>query len=667
MTQTRSFDELTSGTALLQQRRFIEAISIFEKVLRREPRNIGAANLLGVAFMQVGKIEEAIQAIKKGLRVDNKQPSAHYNLGVILQTLGRHGEAAEHYRESIKQNPNDAQCYNNLGVVLKELGQLEQAVASYQQAIECNDKYIEAYANLGLLLLRLGRFKEAADVATIALSAAPSMMELHLVLGNALRSLGEPYKALESFDRAIKLQPNSAEPYCCAGDTMMTIHFEDRAIPHFERAVALDPKQARTHFKLATCLYVNQRYEEAQRRAESGFAQTAVNAEDEVAKAIYLQFANCNREALQHFEQGLKLDPTNSSARAGYGFSLFALGEHEDALRQFDEALRQNPEEREASIGKSLAALHLGRFREGWKAYDRRLFGDMEKVLPSDSKISRWSGESLSGKLLVWGEQGLGDQILYSGILSDVEKRVGSIILKVDKRLVDLMKRSFPRAEVYARVKGAEGADAAAHIPFGGLGEFFRLDWTDFHPQKYLIADKARAGELRQKIRRDEKAVVGLSWSSINAKFGEHKTARLADFSSLITAPELAFVNLQYGDTAAEVNAVSREFGAEIQNVAEVDNTQDIDGLAALIEACDAVVTTSNTTAHIAGALGKPVWIMVPHGQGRLWYWFHNRSDSPWYTGARIVHQQPGQSWPDVVASLAPEISEFARNLKAKR
>jgi ADP-heptose:LPS heptosyltransferase len=123
-------------------------------------------------------------------------------------------------------------------------------------------------------------------------------------------------------------------------------------------------------------------------------------------------------------------------------------------------------------------------------------------------------------------------------------------------------------------------------------------------------------------------------------------------------------VDLQYGDTAAEIEAVRGEFGVAVKHLDEIDNTNDIDGLAALIGACDVVLTVSNTTAHIAGALGKPVWVMVPHGQGRLWYWFHERADSPWYPEMRICRQQKGQSWADLIASAVSQIADFVQASK---
>ncbi len=158
--------------------------------------------------------------------------------------------------------------------------------------------------------------------------------------------------------------------------------------------------------------------------------------------------------------------------------------------------------------------------------------------------------------------------------------------------------------------------------------------------------------------------MIGISWRSTNPKIGKHKTAKLEDFLPILSQPGLGFINLQYGDTAEEIGAIA-ESGFQVRHIEEIDNTNDIDGLAALIEACDAVVTVSNTTAHLAGALGKPVWVLIPHGDVRIWYWFNDR-DCPWYPGARIVRKQPNQSWAEFIASVTPEVLEFAKNLKAK-
>jgi hypothetical protein len=147
--------------------------------------------------------------------------------------------------------------------------------------------------------------------------------------------------------------------------------------------------------------------------------------------------------------------------------------------------------------------------------------------------------------------------------------------------------------------------------------------------------------------------VIGLSWISKAPIGGAQKSAKLVDFASLLRLPGYRFVDLQYGDTSAERDAVERALGIRIERLHDIDTTNDLDGLAALMGACDAVVTVSNTTAHLAGALGRPTVVMVPHGHARIWYWFRDRDESPWYPRVRVWRQRRGQAWSELVAEVA--------------
>jgi ADP-heptose:LPS heptosyltransferase len=160
-------------------------------------------------------------------------------------------------------------------------------------------------------------------------------------------------------------------------------------------------------------------------------------------------------------------------------------------------------------------------------------------------------------------------------------------------------------------------------------------------------------------VKPDERTVVGLSWVSHNPRSGKTKSARLSDFESILRLPNCRFVDLQYGDTLAERQAVERELGIRVERLEDIDNTNDIDGLAALITACDAVVSVSNTTAHLAGALGAATWTLVPHGHARIWYWFKEGDDSPWYPNVRVRRQGNAQPWRDLVGSCLDEIASF--------
>ena len=200
-----------------------------------------------------------------------------------------------------------------------------------------------------------------------------------------------------------------------------------------------------------------------------------------------------------------------------------------------------------------------------------------------------------------------------------------------------------------------------AQEPLGSLGRYLRTSWRAFPRSKrgYLVADEAHASELRHNLTGDPRLVVGLSWISRSQDSGKLRSAKLSDFASLLRLRGCRFLDLQYGDTLAEREAVECDIGVRVERVSDVNNTNDIDTLAALMTACDVVVTVDNTTAHLAGALGRPTWVLVPPGSPRIWYWFKGRHDSPWYPHVRVRNQMPGQPWSDLVFSVTKEVSGF--------
>lgn len=656
--------DFSRALALHRQGRFAEAIPLYEAFLRTNRRHVGAANLLGVALLQNGRLMEAAAAIQKALRLDPKQASAHYNLGTVLQQLGRHEEAVSHFSAAIALRPEDAQSHNNLGAALKALGRLEEAAAAYRKAAAIQPGFAEAHANLAAALCGLERYEEAVQAGQRALGLNPNLAEVCVTIGNALHEMGKKKEALQFYDRALALQPDSPVTYFCAGNVLMGLQQENRAAEYFRKAADLNPKSASTRFRLAHCLNTLKLFDEASREAKKAFADMTDSADDELSAGMYLMKINQAEQALPHLEKALSLDPKSLPAQQGYAGAVMLLQRPKEAMKVYDRIIERRFVSDDIKVDKAIAALSVGDFQQGWELFEVRLSEELGLIPPRRHSAPRWRGEDIPGSLLIWGEQGLGDQIIYGSVVADASRRAKKIVLDVDPRLVPLFGRSFPEAEVRPLQAESNEKDIAAQIPIGSLCSLLRPDWESFPRRAYLIADRERAENLRIRLHAGSKLAIGISWRSANNKVGEHKTARVQDFSGILRLPDTLAVDLQYGETAGELKAVREETGVAVAHLDEIDNTNDIDGLAALIEACDAVVTVSNTTAHLAGALGKPVWILVPHGQGRIWYWFRDRTDSPWYPGARIVRQQPGQPWADVVASIAPEISEFARGLK---
>jgi hypothetical protein len=329
------------------------------------------------------------------------------------------------------------------------------------------------------------------------------------------------------------------------------------------------------------------------------------------------------------------------------------LDRQDEAVASYRQALESKPDDPVLLLNMSYACLTLGRLAQGWANYDQRFVAETTGIRrPYPRPL--WNGERVAGTLLVWGEQGLGEQILHASMIADLHGRADEIVLELDARLVSLFARSFPgtRPVPMADTTPYQG-QVDMHVPIASLGRHLRPDWPAFPtpPSAYLLANPVRSQALHERLHGDRRKVIGLSWSSRNAKFEKVKSARLADFQPLLQQSGCRFIDLQYGDTQAERHAVEQELGVRVEHLDDIDNTNDLDSLAALMGACDLIVTVSNTTAHLAGALGRPVNVLIPHGPARWWYWFKDRDDSPWYPNLRIHRQLPEQTWPQLISA----------------
>jgi tetratricopeptide (TPR) repeat protein len=315
--------------------------------------------------------------------------------------------------------------------------------------------------------------------------------------------------------------------------------------------------------------------------------------------------------------------------------------------------------------------LLLGRFRGGWNDYRWRWKRWESEYLPTPAQpyplltpdnvhAPVWDGQPTPGRLLVWPEQGIGDQMLFASMLGEAQKRVGGLTLALDPRLHPLFARSFPQARIVTLEMAFIPGSFDCQILFGNLGGIFRNDESDFlsHRRPYLKADPARTAVLRRLLTAGGKRVCGIAWHSRHEKVGQDKSMRLTDLVPVLSLPGCRFVDLQYGDHAAEHDALRREAGLALARVPEIDNWNDIDGLAALINACDLIITVSNTSAHIAGALGKPVLLMLPYSTGRYWYWQTGRDDSLVYPDLRIFRQAQAGDWSTVATAVSRAAKE---------
>jgi tetratricopeptide (TPR) repeat protein len=473
-----------------------------------------------------------------------------------------------------------------------------------------------------------GQAKQAEQLYTQALKLDPRQFDALHLLGLLHHQHQHFAEAERLIGAALKIRPDYLDAVLNYGNVLAALNRHEDAIVYFDRVLAIDPRSARA---------LNNR----------GRALTELMRFD---------------EALTCFDQALAVDPNYVNCLANRGHMLVDSGRYAEAIPTYERALQLDPNDAESQRYLAHARLSLSDFSRGWKGYEWRWKNPKS---PAQSKwgalLPRWNGQHVDGTILTFGEQGLGDEILFASMVPDLRKHADSVVVEVDPRLKNLLARSFPEIDVVGRGE-ALPATATVQSPLGSLGLYLRQSWESF-PRRdsgYLVADSDLAAKLRRRIARDGEIAIGLSWVSKNARFAQFKSARLSDFLPVLQLPGCRFVDLQYGDTLAEREALKQETGIVVERLPDIDNTNDIDGLAALIAACDLVVTVSNTTAHLAGALGKTTVLFVPH-TGKHWAWFAGRTDSPWYPHMHISFQQHGQGWKELIARSADDVAALIR------
>jgi tetratricopeptide (TPR) repeat protein len=653
---------LQEALGALQAGALLEAERAFSVLVRRHPKDAGMLNLYGTLLAQMGRWDDADRILRRVIKLGGASDATYYNHGLVLQALARPQEAYDAFSRAIALNPAVPETWNNRGIALKALNRPREAIGDFGQAVRLNPRYAEAHYNAA----------------------------------RALQDINEDEAALAAYDSAIRHKPDFLAALINRGLLLLERERAQEALASFERALAIDPQSHLAHRGRGAALHKLDRLDEAQAAAEAALKLCPNDAEILILQGVILQDRMRYSEALACFDRALAIDPHHILALNNRGSALQALGRFDEALESVDRALKLAPESadglyRRAGILfaterlaealtyaeraitadpklsralwlKSQLLLALGRLEEGWELHEHRFGMKSGRTHRLHYPQPRWTGEALDGVLLVWGEQGLGEHIMHAGAIEEARARAGKVVFEVEPRLVPLFARSFPEVEVVA-AKPAPGlyeGHIDAHAPVVDLSRYFRRSFDAFPRRErgYLVADPARVAELRRRLH-DGRYVIGLSWVSRNQFTGASKSAQLADLAPVLRLAGCRFIDLQYGDTSAEREQVARELGFTVERLPDIDNTNDIDGLAALMAACDVIIGVSNTNAHLAGALGVPTWVMVPNGHVGFWYWFRGLDFSPWYRRMRVLRRDIGQPWSELAQATADEIRAY--------
>ncbi len=583
--------------AFQQQGRPAEAERIYRKVLRQQPNHFDALHLLGVIAKQTRRTERAIELIGKAIRLNPNVAAAHNNLGNALLDLRRLADALASYDKAIALKPDYAMAHNNRGNVLHELKCFADAVAAYDKAIALNPDFAITHYNRAL----------------------------------ALEDLKRPADALASYDKAIALKPDYAEAYNKRGNALLEMKRPEDALASFDKALALNPNYAEAYNDRGRGLLLN--------RPE---------------------------EALANFGKAITLKPNFAEAHYNRGNALQDLKRADDALASFDKAIALKPDYAAAYWNQSLCLLLLGRFEQGWRQFEWRKKCD-EPIANRFFPQPLWLGEQdIAGKtLFLWWEQGFGDTIQFCRYAKLAEARDTKIVISVQQPLRDLLKEISPTIQIIDQ--DAVPTEFDFHCPLMSLPLAFGTTVETIPANiPYLKANAEKSLFWRQKLGQKSKPRVGLVWSggfrpnqpelwSVNRR----KSIHLAKLAALKN-PEIDFYSLQKGKPVeSELAELTRDNwdGPRITDFTGLLN--DFSDTAALMENLDLVISVDTSTAHLAGALGKPVWILTPDSFDICWRWLLGRMDSPWYPTAKLYRQEKADDWDAVIEQVRTDLNDF--------
>jgi tetratricopeptide (TPR) repeat protein len=507
----------------------------------------------------------------------------------------------------------------------------------------------------GLNLLNEGEFKQSLEIFNKLNTHFPNNPDLLNLIAFTNLQLEFFDEALLAYTNSININPNQIGALFNRAIVKNKLGKKSQALEDYDAALKIDPNNLDIYQNKAAI------YEDL------GDFDAALDQINVVIKhSLNNEVALANRGniyqnkfeyklAEQDYLSAIKMNPDNLELIVNLGNVQKQLGKYKESELTFLKAIERGDETDSAHFNLSLLLLFLKKFDRGWTEYE---FRETKRKKPGVLKdLHEIDHINAHDKIIIWPEQGIGDQIIYSSIFNDFPKS-NFITVAIDKRLVPIYQRSFEYLNFITLDDLSEKLvrNFDYHLPIGSLGKFYRNNQKSFEnqPASFLKPNEVEVNLIKGQLKKECKRVCGISWKSKNEKIGFAKSLELTEMIELLKIDDINFINLQYGNTKEEINNLDREYGVKIDPLDALDKFNDLEGLLNHIKVCDVVVTSSNVTAHLAGAIGKKTFLMVPHGVGKLWYW-HDDDISCWYPSIKIYRQTKPNDWKSVVKKIAEE------------
>jgi tetratricopeptide (TPR) repeat protein len=635
----------------MQLGRYDEVSKIYDRLTINSSDDPTFANIFAQIALQNNLIKEGIVWLKKSLEVFSNQPTVLLNLGTAFSEINQHDDALDCFGRSIKLDENNPLAYFNQGLVYRYLHQFDNALNSYKNALKINPDYADALNGVGRIYHLKNEFNLAITHYDKAIQSQPNYSEVIYNKSIALQELKRYDEALVCYDAAIQLKPDYHEPYNGKGNTLLELKRYHEALLCYDAAIQLKPDYHEPYNGKGNALKELKRYDEALVCYDATIQLKPDYCEPYNGKGNTLLELKRYHEALVCYDAAIQLKPDDHKPYIGKGHTLQELKRYDEALVCYDAAIQLKPDEPTGFLGKSVLKLTLGHYEEGWKLYEWRR--QMEKIKNNYKVYDQplWLGkEPLHNKtLLVESEQGFGDVIQFVRYIPMLENIGAKVILEVPKVMTSIIKSMHGNFLVIEKGKLLPHFDY--HIPIMSLPLAFNTSINSIPASiPYLYSDKTKRQYWNKKFKKKTKPRIGLVWSgSIHHTNDKNRSLLLKDFEPILQLP------FEFHSIQKEVRERDQSTLFEYKEIHQHQNElNDFSDTAALIEEMDLIISVDTSVAHLAGALGKDVWILLPYHPD--YRWMLDRNDSPWYPTCTLFRQSKIDDWSNVGLEIVSNI-----------
>ena len=647
------------GNTLHQMKRFEEALTSFDRALKARPAYAEAFSNRGVTLHAMKRYLEALESFDRALEIQPNYIKALSNRGNTLHELKRFEEALASFDRALEVQPDYAEALSNRGVTLHELKRLDEALASYDRAIELSPNYAEALSKSWPHSARNEAVRGGTSELRPRAQSATGIRRCSLSSWQYTAKLKRFEEALESYDRALALRADIPEVLSNRGLTLHELKRFDEALASYDRALMLRKGYAEALSNRGVTLRELKRFDEALTsydhalRVRPNFAKVLSNRGNTLHEMQQFE------EALASFDRALGVEPDYAEAFSNRGVTLHELKRFDEALASFADALRLRPNYADAHYNEALCRMLVGDFERGWSKCEWRWDAPEARKLRRHFAQPLWLGsDDIADKtILLHGEQGFGDMIQFCRYAPLVRGRAARVILEIPEPLHRLM--TTLAGDIQLVTRGGPLPSFDVHCPLLSLPLAFRTRLETIpSPSPYLHASQQSAASWSARLGPRHRPRIGLVWSGRPTHRNDHnRSLRLGSLTPLLDF-DATFVSLQQEVRSNDVPALNSlsnlvHFGDELRNFSDT---------AALLSNLDLVISVDTSVAHLAGALAKPVWLLLPFIPD--WRWLLDRDDSPWYPTVRLFRQDHTRTWDSVITRVRDALNDFVQTFE---